>query len=367
MKMHRGYTVLALAALLVAGAGCSKKSTAPRVASDPLAPGTRAGIASIHAALSSPTWSRLDGLSFAPAPAPSAAAVRALLRAAQPVALQSQQASGALVRDVAAGLATRLAAPNAVVIPPDVRGTTWVFDPGQHKYVQDPDRSGAPDNGVRYILYAMNPLTHEPVVNQEIGYADLTDEGTDAPNSAALRLRAVSGDVVFVDYSVSLAGAANAGQVGVHGTFFDNAKHLDFDIQVHAESAGSQGSLDLHALLAVPEDDCQLSTDAHAAADAAAGTSGLAQEVTIGDHTFAIAAAASSDEANASVAVDGSAFARIHATSSVLVVVGADGKPLSAGQRQALGQIFGLFDQLCIVITRLLQPVGVLFALVPTV
>ena len=364
MKLHHETTVVALAALLVAGAGCSKKTTAP-LTSDPLAPGTRAGIATVHSALSSPAWNKLDGLSFAPAPASSATAVRALLRAAQPGALQAQQVSGSLVRDVVAGLSSRLAGPNAVVIPPDVRGTTWVFDPAQHRYVQDAGRTGAPDNGVRYILYVVNPLTHEPVVSEEIGYADLTDEGTDAPNTAALRLRAVSGDVVFVDYSVTLAGVAGAGQLGVHGTFFDNAKHLDFDIQVHAESAGQQGSMDLHALLAVPEDSFQLSADAHAAADAAAGTSQLAQDVTIGDHTFAIAAAGSGDEANATVKVDGTPFARIHATPSVVVVVGADGQPLSAEQRQALGQLFGLFEQVCVVLTRLLQPVGVLFALVP--
>jgi len=366
MKFHRGYHFMALAALLLAGAGCSKKTTAPLAAGDPLSPATQAGIASISAALQSPAWSKLDGLSFAPAPAATATAMRAMLRAAQPGMLRSQQASGALVRDILNGWSSRLATPNAVVIPPEVRGTTWVFDPAQHKYVEDASRTGAPENGVRYILYAVNPLSHEPVVTSEIGYADLTDEGDDTPNTASLRLRAVSDDVVFVDYAATITKTDTGGEIHATGAFFYDAKHLNFDIQVQAGANPNQASVDLHAKLEVPEDSAQLETAIHVTADPATGRLMLTQDVAVCDHAFRIEASGSNDESHATIVVDGTAFAQIHQTANVIVVVGADGRPLPPDQRKALGQIFTLFADVSAAVGRLLQPVGVLFALVPT-
>lgn len=366
MKFHRGYHLLALAALLMGGAGCSRKQTTAPLASDPLAPATQAGIASISAALQSPAWSKLDGLSFAPAPAASATAMRAMLRAAQPGIAQAQQVSGALVRDIVNGVSSRLATPNAVVIPPDVRGTTWVFDPAQHKYVVDPSRTGAPDNGVRYILYAMNPLSHEPVVTSEIGYADLTDEGDATPNTASLRLRAVSDSVVFVDYAATIARTDTTGEIHATGVFFDNAKHLNFDIEVQAGASPGAAGVDLHATLQVPEDNAQLETAIHVTADPATGRLAMTQNVEVCGHTFTIETSGSNDEAHATIVVDGTPFAQVHQTANVIVVVGADGRPLPPDQRQALARIFTLFADVSAAVGRLLQPVGVLFALVPT-
>jgi hypothetical protein len=356
---------MALAALLISGAGCSKKQTTAPLASDPLSPATQAGIGSISAALQSPAWSKLDGLSFAPAPAATATAMRAMLRAAQPGMVQAQQASGALVRDILNGWSSRLATPNAVVIPAEVRGTTWVFDPAQHKYVVDASRTGAPENGVRYILYAVNPLSHEPVVDAEIGYADLTDEGDDTPNTASLRLRAVSDDVVFVDYAATITRTDTGGEIQASGAFFYDAKHLSFDIQVQVGAGPDQAGVDLHARLEVPEDSAQLETGIHVTADPVTGRLAMTQNVEVCDHTFTIEASGSNDEAHATIVVDGTAFAQIHQTANVVVVVGADGRPLPPDQRKALGQIFTLFADVSAAVGRLLQPVGVLFALVP--
>ncbi len=280
------------------------------------------------------------------------------------------------MRDVAAALKQHVAAsPQAKVIPASVLGTTYVFDPDKHCYVADPTRTGAPENGVRYILYAVNPFTHEPVVRAEIGYADLTDEGDDTPNTAALHLKAVSGDVTFVDYAVSLAGSNGAGEIAVTGSFFDGmtrvdaswspsqGKHLNFEIRAHGETVADVQSLTVRFHLAVPEDNFELTNDAHA--EASNGNAVVNQSIAIGDHTFVIASAHTADTVDATVTIDGAVFAKIHADASRFTVVGADDQPLPPEQRLALWRLLGLFDHVSRLLHCLLAPVNTLFALIP--
>lgn len=370
MNSRRCIHVFALGALLLGAGACSKKSpTSPVRMSDALPAEARAGIASVHEALASPAWLGLDALATAPGPAQSAAAVRALIQAGASGAGASgaTTVSASLVRDVASGLTSRANQPNAAIIPPAQRGTTWVFDASQQRYVVDAARTGAPANGVRYILYAVNPLDHAPLPDVEIGYADLTDEGDETPNAGSLRLRAVSHDVVFVDYRVGMVGSADAAAVGVNGTFFDGGKHLTFELQAQGGRTASAESVVLHARLAVPEDAFELTSAARASADLEHARQHVEHAIEIGGHAFAIVADHAGDGARASVAVDGAPFAQVDVSGSVTVIVGADGRPLPAEQRESLGQLFELFGQVSAALTRLLEPVGVLFGLVPRV
>src|SRR5437016_14597703 len=69
---------------------------------------------------------------------------------------------------------------SASVIPPQYLGQTFVWDDATHKYVVGPD--AGPSNGVRIILYALNPVTGavaEP--SSAVGFADLLDESTTSP------------------------------------------------------------------------------------------------------------------------------------------------------------------------------------------
>lgn len=368
MNVRRCIHVLALGSLLLSGSACSKHApTSPVRSSEGLSPETRAGIASVHAALASPAWQGLDALSAAHAPAPSAAAVRGLLESSASGAgsPQAVAVSRALVRDVVEDLASRANRPDAAIIPPDQRGTTWVFDASQQRYVADPARAGAPANGVRYILYAVNPLDHTLVPEVEIGYADLTDEGDATPDAASLRLRAVSNDVVFVDYQVGLMGASGAFALGVRGTFFDGVRHLSFELQAGSDRTPSRESQELHAHLAVPEDHFELNSTARATADLVHGSEHVEHTIDIGEHTFAIVGDHAGEVTLATVAVDGVSFARINVRGSVTVIVGADGRLLPTEQREALGYLFGMFDQVSAALTRLLEPVSVLLGLVP--
>lgn len=369
MNRHLRIALVLLAA--ATGAGCSRdNATAPAPAPSTssgavLTPATQSGLATMQAALESPSWQSLDALRLAGSPAASAVgSVRPMLdrAAATPTAVTT--ATSSLVRDVAEALRQRVAASSeAKVIPSSVLGTTYVFDPETHRYVADPDRAGAPENGVRYILYAVNPFTHEPVVSAEIGYADLTDEGNDTPNTAALRLVAVSNGVTFVDYRVSLAGSDGSGELAVEGTFFDGKKHLAFVIHALAEQSAEGQVLAVRFRLTVPEDDFSLVNEAHAVAKD--GVAHVDQAIAIGDHRFVIASVHRLDEVDATVTVDGALFAQIHGGAGTLTVVGPDGEPLSLEHRVALWRLLGLFHGISGLLHCLLMPVSALFALIP--
>ena len=363
-------TLVALTAALAA-AGCSRDNeTAPLTAPSTnsgaaLTPATQSGLATLQGALESPAWQSLDALRLTGDPAASAAAsVRPLLNPAAEAPAAATTATSSLVLGVAEALKRQAAAsPEAKVIPTSVLGTTYVFDPATHCYVPDPNRTGAPENGVRYILYAVNPFTHEPVVSAEIGYADLTDEGNDTPSTAALRLVAVSDGVTFVDYRVSLAGANGSGELAVEGTFFDGKKHLAFVIHVLGEENADGQTLAVRFRLAVPEDDFSLVNEARAVAKD--GAARVNQAIATGGHRFVIASVHSANEVDATVTVDGAVFATIHGDASTLTVVGADGEPLPPEHRVALWRLLGLFDGVSRLLHCLLMPVNALFALIP--
>ena len=186
-------SALVLLTLAVIAAGCSRDNPtapAPAPSTNPgtsLTPETQSGLVTMQSALESPAWQSLDALRLTSSPAASAAgSVRPMLKSA--VATQSAVtiATSSLVRDVAERLRQQAAtSPEAKVIPASVLGTTYVFDPLQHSYVADPSRTGAPANGVRYILYAVNPFTHEPVVSAEVGDPHQYHKGKKNPKNPA--------------------------------------------------------------------------------------------------------------------------------------------------------------------------------------
>lgn len=362
--------LVVLTAALIS-AGCSRDNPsgpgpAPSTNSGAaaLTPETQSGLVTLQSALESPAWQSLDALRLTSSAAASVAgSVRPMLSAAATSSMVTASTSS-LVRDLAERLRQQVAtSPEAKVIPASVLGTTYVFDPEKHAYVADPSRTGAPANGVRYILYAVNPFTHEPVVSSEIGYADLTDEGDDTPNTAALRLVAVSDGVTFVDYRVSLAGENGSGELAVEGTFYDGKKHLTFTIHVLGEQSAEGQTLGVRFRLAVPEDNFALTNETRAVSKD--DITRVNQAIAIGDHRFVIASVHSSNEVDATVTVDSAVFALIHWDPSKLTVTGPTGERLPLEDRVALWRLLGLFDHVSRLVYRLLMPVNALFALIP--
>jgi hypothetical protein len=104
------------------------------------------------------------------------------------------------------GLASVLArvqdpsSPTNHLIPDQYEGVTLEWDINTDMYVAS-GRTGAPSNGVRFILYRVSSSTGLPVEPlEEIGYVDITDE-TDITNRVGVTV--VLGSTTVADYTVS--------------------------------------------------------------------------------------------------------------------------------------------------------------------
>jgi hypothetical protein len=94
----------------------------------------------------------------------------------------------------------------AALFPPALVGKTfeWNFTTLQYDTTA---RTGAPSNGVRFILYAIDPLTLQPAgpaPGTEVGYVDLKDESNGGSPKVHVIVAGVGGTPVYVDYTVTL-------------------------------------------------------------------------------------------------------------------------------------------------------------------
>lgn len=124
------------------------------------------------------------------------------------------------------------------------RGSTFVYDPIEDEYVDDLERTGAPETGVRFIIYATDEAG-VPIVEEETGYADLIDEGDGSEEDIVLRLIVVDGENTVLDYRTTLDHDANRGALTVAGFLAGEEHTLDFDLSLEAEEIEEKTILDI--------------------------------------------------------------------------------------------------------------------------
>jgi hypothetical protein len=123
------------------------------------------------------------------------------------------------------------------IFPADLLGATFVWSPGQG-YVEDANAVGAPADGIRVILYTVNPLTQVPTQPLEPrGYLDIIDEST--VSSDALHLVAVWEDVTHLDYVASAVQTTTSITLSADGYLSNGTDQVDFDLSV----TGSEGEV----------------------------------------------------------------------------------------------------------------------------
>lgn len=142
-----------------------------------------------------------------------------------------------------------------VVFPPDVIGQTIVFDPNLESWVVDPDRTGAPSDGIRVLWYErLNDAILFPLVEE--GYIDLTDEDDTTPLSR-LGVRIVTeadqATVLLADLiraaEVTYEGDTEIEHVQAGGIYGDAERRIDLDvvsdIALDTLTAAEQATIDL--------------------------------------------------------------------------------------------------------------------------
>jgi predicted small lipoprotein YifL len=119
------------------------------------------------------------------------------------------------------------------LFPQDLLGMTLVFNTQTSSYEVDDARSGAPADGVRLILYAVDPILGQLVTPlNEIGYLDLIDVSTVSVD--ALQLVAVIGTTTYLDYTASVTQTTSSATVAAEGYLSDGTHQVDFDLSLSA-------------------------------------------------------------------------------------------------------------------------------------
>lgn len=217
-------------AVLAAGLSLSLAACVTDTGGAPFNPqGTSSDMSAVAATLSSPAMASLAWSSGSMDAVFGAPVVRSSLGAIQTTAPASGNLAASGQRLVQSAMAFNgRAIPNVAlaVLPVEALGTTLEYNllTGQYGATS---RTGAPANGVRFILYAINPVTRVPVEPlAEAGYADVLDESTATANS--VRLQLVSGGVTYLDYGVTGSTTATSGRAVIDGFATDGTTRVNF-------------------------------------------------------------------------------------------------------------------------------------------
>lgn len=139
------------------------------------------------------------------------------------------------------------------IIPDPVLGTTFEWDVDSDAYLAT-SRTGAPANGVRFILYAVNAITHmpvEPVV--EVGFVDLMDESTAGSLRLHIQVKGLGGTPTYLDYTAAIVAGSTSFTATVNGSLSNGLagaelKTLTFNVsfQVTQNAVTESASYDLN-------------------------------------------------------------------------------------------------------------------------
>ncbi|HET7789598.1 MAG TPA: hypothetical protein VFK78_02290 [Gemmatimonadales bacterium] len=202
MALRYARWTLAAAVLAWAGVACSSSEGPSGPATPPDSTATLAALAASDSAFTSPVYSSfsaaLGGISFAAVSPISRAAPyleRWRLIAAAPRLLSLSGARGRGVAQVIRPAGSTTAAD--AVLPDSVLGKTFEWDTATNTYVKT-TRAGAPANGVRFLLYALdNDTVAEPVT--QVGQFDVIDLSTSSVPSVRLVVGGPGGTPTYYD------------------------------------------------------------------------------------------------------------------------------------------------------------------------
>jgi predicted small lipoprotein YifL len=354
-------SVLTAAAVCVALTGCG--DSGPDVPFNPA--GTTADIEAVNSTFGSSTFESFSTFSLmfdaalggAPLISASAAAMdvrgkdNAGMRAA---AVQTaRRLAAVLPRTVKAGASASIAS-----IPVGMAGKTFEYSAGAYAMTE---RAGAPSNGVRFILYAVDPVTFAPVEPLvETGYVDLID--LSSGSTSAAQVVVVSGDTEYLRYTVAVTNTSSGGRVSVLGFVTDGVHQANVNLRA---TVTFNAGLTLTYAVDVPTRDFSIDlTLVSSGLDPESGTIALTLDVRGSNGWIRMTGQFDDTGATINVSVSGEHFATITAVGAGdPVITGADGQPLTDEDIAALSSIFFItadafasFDQLFIPVGGFLEP-----------
>jgi len=256
--------------------------------------------------------------------------------------------------------ATLSSAAMAPIFPADALGKTFICQYNDTtkkcKYVIDPNRTGAPATGVRFILYAVDPLLRRVLIPlQEIGYVDITDKST--PAQATVGIKAVVNNATVLEYDASSVVTTTSVSFAAVGYLMDGAQKINFDLSqgLARDSLGADYKITV-------EGKNQSLRFAFKGVKRA-GENGIKVDageltLTINDagHTTELKATASNNVIEGTVTYDGEVVIKISGAANSPTFTDKDGNPLSEAELAHLRKIFEFVESVVKHFGHLLRP-----------
>lgn len=245
----------------------------------------------------------------------------------------------------------------AASVPAEIAGKTFVYDVSTSSYVMS-GSTGAPTNGVRFILYAVDPVSYAPVEPLvETGHVDLID--LSGGTTQAARVLVVSGNTTFVDYTVTATSGTSSGRVTVVGMVTDGATQANVTL---SSTITFTAGLTLSYSLDLPQRDVSIDLTV-SSNDVGQETSPISVSLTMRgpNGTVSMSGQFTDTSGILNIRINGDAFATITTTGTSVTITRVDGTPLSDEDDAALRGVFAIQDAAFIAFDEMLAPVGALF------
>jgi hypothetical protein len=231
------------------------------------------------------------------------------------------------------------------LIPDTLWGRVYVWDNTSAQYVEG-TATGGPTNGVRFILYALNPLTNTPAEPlNPIGYTDLSDESS--TTQYKLGVLVADASTTYADYAITATASTSSFTAAAVGFVTDGTHRLDFN----NSGSATTSRISIEFVLGLN----QPAVSAHLQASLTAGNPtsvlSITFAVTRGSEVVALTGTVSStvtqssasETADLTITVNSTRFATITGTvqggsSSTYTFTGPD-RPLTDAERQAVNEL----------------------------
>jgi hypothetical protein len=243
-------------------------------------------------------------------------------------------------------------------VPAEVAGKTFEYDVTSGSYAAGA-RTGAPANGVRFILYAVDPVSYMPVEPlTETGYVDLTD--LSAGSTQAARVVVVSAGITYIDYTVSASSTTTSGRVSVIGMVTDGATQATVNL---LSTITYTGGLTLTYSLDLPQRDVSIDLTVSASnISQPSGTIVINLLMRGPNGTVSMTGEFTETTGTVNVRINGNAFARVTTDGVTTTITRTDGTPLAAEEYAALQGIFEIQASAFVSFDQMLAPVGAFFS-----
>jgi hypothetical protein len=265
------------------------------------------------------------------------------------------QGLGVIAKAAPSGVPARIgggaAGPAGAPIISDLsRGATFVYDAVAGDWVKDPDRDGAPSNGVRFIVY--EEVGGVPDPSRERGFADLIDEGDNSVDDVVLRLQVTEEGEMTMDYGLQVDETAGRGFVRAQGFVRGDDGRLDFDVALEGSEAGPN---EIVFDLAVEERDFGVRGNLIGSDHSDDGEVHISAEHRA--NTLALDFVAEAGQVSGGVELDDAAFVLVSGTPDDPQFTRPDGSPLRAIEVLALLRIVDLAEDVFDLVEDLVDPV----------